>query len=381
MKWGEIRWKEAVFPAILKRCKFLLACVGALSCAAFLGGLHRYLELTCHFRVFYLLGAIILTGALLGFRAWRWSALGLLVIAVNFCIILPWYWPRASHAQSALAPNLRILLCNVLTENPKYEQVLGIVREVDPDILVLLEVNWDWMGALAPLKESYPFKVTQPRSDNFGIALLSRLPLENTQIIEDFGNSSAPAIVGEIPLGGKSLSLVAIHTLPPPGAQYTAIRNAQLVDLAAFVQEKEGPCVVIGDLNTTMWSPTYHRFETDCGLVNTRRGFGVMATWPVGLGPLMIPIDHCLCSPEIQVVDCYTGPDIGSDHLPLIVELSVPGLDLSEAQKMEPQRGRKNTEFIQISLEMIKGARRAPLQTAKNLFPLRFSALSAVQME
>lgn len=35
------------------------------------------------------------------------------------------------------------------------------------------------------------------------------------------------------------------------------------------------------------------------------------------------PIDHCLVSSEFTVKNIKTGNDIGSDHLPLIIELSL----------------------------------------------------------
>jgi len=38
---------------------------------------------------------------------------------------------------------------------------------------------------------------------------------------------------------------------------------------------------------------------------------------------LMIPIDHCMVSSDIRVVSAQTGERIGSDHLPLIVELEM----------------------------------------------------------
>ena len=36
-----------------------------------------------------------------------------------------------------------------------------------------------------------------------------------------------------------------------------------------------------------------------------------------------VPIDHCLVSEDIAVISRKTGPRIGSDHLPLYIEVSI----------------------------------------------------------
>ena len=102
---------------------------------------------------------------------------------------------------------------------------------------------------------------------------------------------------------------------------YWSIRKQQLKDLAELVNKEEGPWVVMGDLNCSLWCPDYKTFQKETGLKNARKGFGICASWPSGNSPLKIPIDHCLVSPQIKVKSVKLGPEVYSDHLPLIVEI------------------------------------------------------------
>jgi endonuclease/exonuclease/phosphatase (EEP) superfamily protein YafD len=124
---------------------------------------------------------------------------------------------------------------------------------------------------------------------------------------------------------GAPVSIVATHPMHPLSPANFAARNEQLEAVAAFAGDLDGPVVLIGDLNVTMWSPWYRHLRTQGRLTNARRGFGVLASWPTFLPPIMrLPIDHCLVSDDLVVADCRLGPDFGSDHLPLIVDVAVP---------------------------------------------------------
>jgi endonuclease/exonuclease/phosphatase (EEP) superfamily protein YafD len=79
---------------------------------------------------------------------------------------------------------------------------------------------------------------------------------------------------------------------------------------------------MVGDFNVTPWSPLFADLLRDSGLADSCRGFGWQPTWPTRLPAMFrIPIDHCLHGAGVAIVDRRVGPEIGSDHLPLLLEL------------------------------------------------------------
>lgn len=120
------------------------------------------------------------------------------------------------------------------------------------------------------------------------------------------------------------ISFFASHPLPPGKLDYFAGRNEHLKLMAADIATRKGRIVLIGDLNVTPWSPYYQDFVDETHLLNARKGFGLQPSWPTVLPPLMIPIDQFLYSKGMNIRECHTGSRTGSDHLPLVVELSVP---------------------------------------------------------
>ncbi len=225
-----------------------------------------------------------------------------------------------SSAAAALDTDIRLLNANVLASNGNFEKLKQLVTDNDPDIIVMQEVTPAWIESLDSLKARYPYSVTEPREDPFGIALFSKLPLEATSVIHAEPRGY-PQIIATVILGQARLQLIGAHTANPIGNGGYGARNLQLDGIAALAGRTPAPLVVAGDLNISIWSHHYRRLVRDTGLRNARRGFGVEPTWPVFFPPAMIPIDHFLVSGDIEITSYETGPDIGSDHLPVAVRL------------------------------------------------------------
>jgi len=67
----------------------------------------------------------------------------------------------------------------------------------------------------------------------------------------------------------------------------------------------------------------FSEFVDDSGLRDSSRGFGVQPSWPAMMPLFYTPIDHCLVSENVVIHGRQTGPDLGSDHLPVVVEFSL----------------------------------------------------------
>jgi endonuclease/exonuclease/phosphatase (EEP) superfamily protein YafD len=281
-----------------------------------------YLELFTHFKLQYFLASGLLCVFFLFLKEWKYASAMIIVLGLNMVHIAPWYVDAKSIEPSEHLATIKLVHSNVQTQNSNYQALIDLVIEESPDIFVAQEVNKQWLKQLSKVENILPYNQVRTREDNFGIALFSKYPLDIAEFIY-FGETTVPSLKVSFTVAQRQISLITSHPLPPITKAYFESRNSQIIAVSDESKEIENPLIVIGDFNVTMWSKSYATLEERAGLFNTRKGFGLLPTWPTNLLPLMIPIDHCLVSSDFDVLDLQVGRDIGSDHLPLMIILGL----------------------------------------------------------
>jgi endonuclease/exonuclease/phosphatase (EEP) superfamily protein YafD len=243
---------------------------------------------------------------------------------LNLVFILPFFFPVKSGAyhRKDRHRTYRAVSMNVLQDNQEYEIAGSFIEEVQPDLLVLVEVNKKWLSELEPALESLPFSIQAPREDNYGIALFSRFPILDGSKI-GFIDPEIPSICAEIALEGFKVKVLGTHPAPPKSRVQSEQRNLQLEKIAGLASSTQGPLLVMGDLNVSNWSHYFEALLKDSSLKDTRRGFGVLPTWPVKRPHFWVPIDHILVSRHLEVHLLERGPNTGSDHFPIYCDFSL----------------------------------------------------------
>lgn len=297
----------------------LLAVVAAL--AGLLGRWHFAFDLASHFRVQCTVALLLAAPLLWILHSRRWAAVSLLAGLGLAASLLPYFPP----AEDATAGDYRLMTMNVHTSNPRHDLAIAAIRATDPDIIVLQETDARWLASLdAALAAGWPYRETVPRSDNFGIAIYSKIAWTSCEVVEHTDQLPAPAIDARFELpNGRQLRLFGVHPLPPMNDGLWSSRNSLFAGLAREVR-RAGPerTIVAGDLNCTPWSYWFGRFLQDAQLRDSARGRFPRGTWsPVPNVPLAgLPIDHVLVGADIGVSHRGIGPAIGSDHRPVIID-------------------------------------------------------------
>ncbi len=312
----------SLFLAMRIRPWGLLGVVGGLAItgtvAGFAAPIGWVFDLACNFRVQYFVTLALLSVLFLMGRRYRVAGgFGALAL-VNLAVIIPLY----SGAGPATMPTARAILLNVHTENRRFDLVREFIQREKPDVIVFEEVNDEWLAELSKLGDDYSHILPAPRSDNFGIALFSHWPMENAEVRE-IGDAEIPSVLAQVVIRGKRLTIIGTHPLPPGTPENFASRNRQLTALASLARTQSLPLMVLGDLNATPWSPHFRRLLVAAALRNASRGHGLNASWPAPIFPMRIAIDHCLVSREILVSTVRVGPNVGSDHFPIIVDFAL----------------------------------------------------------
>ncbi len=278
-------------------------------------------EIACHFQVQYAVGLLVLAG---GFGlARRWWIAGALFAAMLLASVvhwLPYYW---SDRPLATGPrSLRLLSANLDCFNPALDGFYALVDRERPDLILAFELTHEWAALLKMQERGYKYLLSVPSPGHSGFGIYSRFPLR-TASVDPLGPQPNFVIDARVVIGRTELRVFGTHPLAPYTPAEMELRNGQFDALANLVGRAKARTIVAGDFNTTSWSPCFPKFMAATGLYDTRRGFGVCPTFPSWFWPARTPIDHCLVSGDIAVVDRRVGADIGSDHLPILVDLQL----------------------------------------------------------
>lgn len=312
----------------------------AFTYLGYMGGINWIVDLFSHFRWQYLVFQAFFL--ILATTTRRWVLIGACLVGAgaNIMEIAPFYLTPVPSAPKD-PTHFSVLQINVNSRNKHFDKVLAIVEKHKPDIVCVQEVSPGWDSFLtAHLKAmGYEYRVAQPRTDDFGIGIYSRLPIKFSQVIQSAPQSETqhfpvPAAFAVCKLGDQSLSVISVHPLPPLSEEAFALRNEEFAAINAARDAKiKDPFIIAGDLNCSPWSYYFNKVLLRSKVNNTALGFGLQTTWPSGQPHLGIPIDHVLASKDLITTNYQVLGACGSDHLPVLVQMALKPPAALEAEK------------------------------------------------
>lgn len=311
--------------------KFTLASrvIGGLALAGALTGLggvvSPWLDLATHFTPLWLvLGvlafalAVRAKGSILTLQG-AMAALAILIASGQIAPELARPIPRAPLTDTT--SRLRLIQFNAWRDNADPTAVADWIAGQQPDAVAIEELTPALRQALCARGFTFIKGVATT-------ALFSRtpdhraafqVPFEDWVLIPDSAFASLPA-----PGGAGRYVLVATHLgWPIPDSDPHVAENlAVLLD-----RQSRQRLILIGDFNLTPWSFALRRLDRRLDL---RRLDRATPTWPASVSvagrslpsPAILPIDHLYAGTAWSVARITRGPRLGSDHYPLIADLT-----------------------------------------------------------
>ncbi len=219
----------------------------------------------------------------------------------------------------------KLLISNVYQPNSDYSKLVSRIKRHEPDLVFLVETDDAWKKGIREIESLYPYTIFHPMDNTYGLLLYSKLELVEHQI-RYLVEEDIPSIKAKVksPAGGEIL-FFGLHPEPPFPTEnpYSTDRDTELLLVARECELEKQPTLVIGDMNDVAWSYTTERFLNISGLLDLRKGRGIFPTFHAKNILMRWPLDHIFCSPHFKLIRMKRLKRIGSDHFPVLVELSL----------------------------------------------------------
>lgn len=302
---------------------FLISTTFAATLTTFASYLHQLwwgFWILQHLRIQLALALLFLLPLLLLLKCWRVAVLALIPLLFNVAALAPFF------ADAPTMPADPLLTITHINVDKDKVAVLDYLNERQDDIIFLQELTPIMANRLDRLID-YKVVLPHPLENTHGSGMLVRHGWDgkviDAEIVHLPANAERPLLKSRIQVADRTVTLISFHATRPSSERRLRGHTVEIDALAEWIREQDDDVIVVGDFNATPWSTPIRKLE-DAGLVVSMRGYGMQNSWLAGLPTvLQIPIDLCLHSPTWQTVTRSMGPDLGSDHLPLHVGLSL----------------------------------------------------------
>lgn len=327
------------FNIFLKKRVFVLFSIFVfINVFANLPSLNIFVDILSHFKVQYLYISILFSVVFLYFSFFYRKCIFALIISIflifvnglevsSYCM-----QPlRMTKTVKNVENNIKLGLFNVLTSNNNYNKLLFEIKLKNPDIIILQEVDENWLNNISNLKDDYPYFVEYPREDNFGMSFYSKYPITKSAV-EFWTYHEVPVIFAKVKKGKNEIAFYCVHTLPPVNTEYITVRNKMLQNINKILnnaRKNEDNVIIAGDFNTTIFSPAYKKY-IDSPLNSKvvydaiRYMSKIQGSWNAYHPPVFrVTLEHVLSIPPVIPLETELGNHIGSDHFPIFAEFII----------------------------------------------------------
>ncbi len=301
--------------------------VALFSVAGLLGRWHWVPDLLSHLVAHYALLTALASIGLLWCGRPGWAILAAGTCVLQIAQLVP-YLP-STRSSVVDAPSFKVFQFNVGAHADTHDALFDWIetRADELDVVVLFEVDKSWENPIRRLAGLFFVSTSELRDDPFGIAVFTQFPGARAHIEHAVPFQLQPSVI--VSVAGDStwppITILASHAPAPTNAPAWRVRNSQFAALAEVARGQEGEVLLVGDLNTTVWSAWYRDLKRRSGLRDAQVGHGYRATWAPYRLPLVsgLPLDQLLISEGLISVDRTYPPRMSSDHRPIVTTLAV----------------------------------------------------------
>jgi endonuclease/exonuclease/phosphatase (EEP) superfamily protein YafD len=221
-------------------------------------------------------------------------------------------------------PNLKVATYNVLYSNSDIGPAAEYFKQNGVEILALQEARPEFVEQTKNVLGYNYVEITDCdcSAKDTEVAIVSKYPLSNAKAVIQHQNGGVLRAEAQIDQDTK-VAVYAVHIPPPFNEQWYLQRNDFTMRLAEFVEQDQLPTIMMGDFNTTVFSPSLKTLidKTDSKISNVATTRWPECSW-YGFGVITCArIDHVFVPKEFTLTKTYINQGFGSDHRPVIAEL------------------------------------------------------------